>query len=617
LYEYDTIFVYHNLMPQIMKNKNYTLLGIAIISFAVVLISAFLLLFLSDEPEFMAATPFLTSQYIAEESNDLVANIKTDTTPSSREDINPSKQSEIVLDESRKVVTFNKELTETEQKDIEEKYSVQFTTEQGQSGIYTIIATEESDLENLTLEGGADSLETDVPVTIAETVDWGVTRIGADKVWEDSTGSGFTVAIIDTGIQLDHPDLQGNIVSGYDFVNDNDNAMDDHGHGTHVAGIVAALQNQTGIIGSSHSARLMPLKVLNSTGSGYVSDVAKGIYWATDNGARIINMSLGTTVDSDVLKKAVNYAANKGVLMTGAAGNDSGAPCSYPAAYGAVICVVATDSSNKLASFSNIGGELAAPGASNYSTFLGSTYRYLSGTSMASPHVAGSLAIVGEACPTCSASELRNILTETAVDLGEEGYDIIFGHGLVDLVSAIETLLPDEQEPEEEPVEEPVEEPGDETPEEDEEREEEEQQPEEITRRRDFDRQRPVITKPEKDKNGRTSMTTAKDIEIEFELVPTTSNSGLTKTILYINNEEIYTTTKSTDTYTLKYEDLEGIQQIIKVTSFFKDGTQAHDQVVIDRVTLVKPKSSENIIQRGRRVLGISSAFSLENLFKF
>jgi len=112
-------------------------------------------------------------------------------------------------------------------------------------------------------------------------------------------------------------------------------------------------------------------------------------------------------------------------------------------------------------------------------------------------------------------------------------------------------------------------------------------------------------------------MTTAEDIEIEFELVPTTSNSGLTKTILYINNEEIYTTTKSTDTYTLKYEDLEGIQQIIKVTSFFKDGTQAHDQVVIDRVTLVKPKSSENIIQRGRRVLGISSAFSLENLFKF
>jgi subtilisin family serine protease len=354
-------------MPPKMERKNYTLLGVAILSFAVVLISTFLLLFLSKDSEFTTASPFFTSQYISEKSNDLATNIVSETDLPSGEDVNSAKQGDIVLDESRKVVVFEKDLTEEEKSSIEEEYSVEFTEEKGQSGIYTIITTEESNLEDLTEEDSIDSIETDVPVTISETVDWGITRIGADKVWEESTGNGFTVAIIDTGIQLDHPDLQGNIVSGYDFVNDRENATDDHGHGTHVAGIVAALQNQAGIVGSSHSAKLMPVKVLNSTGSGYVSDVAKGIYWATDNGARIINLSLGTTVDSSTLKGAIDYASRKGVLLAAAAGNESGSPCNYPAAYNEVVCVVATDNTNKLASFSNIGGELAAPGVSNYS----------------------------------------------------------------------------------------------------------------------------------------------------------------------------------------------------------------------------------------------------------
>jgi subtilisin family serine protease len=612
-------------MPPKMERKNYTLLGVAILSFAVVLISTFLLLFLSKDSEFTTASPFFTSQYISEKSNDLATNIVSETDLPSGEDVNSAKQGDIVLDESRKVVVFEKDLTEEEKSSIEEEYSVEFTEEKGQSGIYTIITTEESNLEDLTEEDSIDSIETDVPVTISETVDWGITRIGADKVWEESTGNGFTVAIIDTGIQLDHPDLQGNIVSGYDFVNDRENATDDHGHGTHVAGIVAALQNQAGIVGSSHSAKLMPVKVLNSTGSGYVSDVAKGIYWATDNGARIINLSLGTTVDSSTLKGAIDYASRKGVLLAAAAGNESGSPCNYPAAYNEVVCVVATDNTNKLASFSNIGGELAAPGVSNYSTFLGSTYRYLSGTSMASPHVAGSLAIVGEACPTCSATELRQVLRDTAIDLGEEGYDIIFGYGLVDLVAAVDTFLPEEDIEEEEPVEEVPEEndePTEEVPEEEESEEEETGQEERETRRvvpekGDFDRQQPVITKPERDKNERISMTTAEDIKIEFELEPTIANSGFEKTILYLNNEEVYTTTKESDEYILEYDEFEGVQQFIRVTSFFEDGTQAHDQLIIDRINLLRERSSDNIIQRGRRVLGISSGFSLLDIFKF
>jgi len=604
-----------------MNKRTYTFLGIAIISFAVVLVSAFALLFFADEPEFTSEDTPLGSEYIADESNDLATNIVEKTEIPSGEEIKPEKQGEIVLNENRKVVTFQKDLSEEEKEEIEKEYEVEFTEEQGQNGVYTIITTEESNIEELSEEGGAGSVETDVPVKIAaDTVDWGVARIGADKIWEKSTGSSVVVAIVDTGIQLDHPDLQGNITEGYDFVNDKSTASDDHGHGTHVAGIVASIQNQSGTIGASHTARLMPIKALNSTGSGYISDVAKGIYWATDNGAQVINMSIGTDVDTSVLKEAIRYASRKGVLMTAAAGNESGSPCSYPAAYGEVICVVATDSSNRLASFSNIGGELAAPGVSNYSTFLGSTYRYLSGTSMASPHVAGSLALVREACQTCTGTELRDILRETAIDLGEEGYDIIFGYGLVDLVAAIDKLMPEEDEVIEDPVEEPADEPSEEPTEES--PGEEEETPEPSSRAKAPEKkspveQKPVITKPERDNNGRFSMTEIEDIEVEFKLEPTVSDSNFEKSVLYLNNEPVYTTTKVNDTYSLSYDDFEGVQQLVKVTSFFSDGVRTRDQLIVDRSELTKLRPSNSIIQRGRRVLGISSSFSLMDLFKF
>lgn len=614
-----------------MNKNNYTLLGIAILSFAVVLLSVFLLLFLSEDPEFSEKNPFFSSQYISERSNDIATNVITEHQVPVGEDINPAKQGEIVLDENRKVVSFRRDLTEDEKSDMEEKYGVSFTKEESRGGVYSVITDEESDLDSFSQTEGIESVEVDVPVKISgDTVDWGIRRIGADKVWDVSSGSGLTVAIVDTGIQLDHPDLQANVVEGYDFVNERESAMDDHGHGTHVAGIVAAVQNQIGTIGASHGARLMPVKVLNSTGSGYVSDVAKGIHWATDNGAQIINLSLGTTVDTDVLRRAVNYASSRGVLLVGAAGNNAGSPCNYPGAYSAVICVVATDSGNKLASFSNVGGELAAPGVSNYSTFINSTYRFLSGTSMASPHVAGSLAVIAEACPDCSASELRNTLRETAIDLGEEGYDIIFGYGLVDLVTAIEVLVPEEELDEEEeiPEEEREEREVEDIPEEGrEEREEQEgvEQPpaREVPRtvretpmpttpsRRDFVRQRPVITEPSKNGSGRFSMTTIEDVKIEFTLEPTTTNSGFEKTVVYLNNEEVYTTTNSTDSYILEYDGFEGIQQFVRITSFFRDGTQGHDQIIIDRAQLMRLRPTGNIIQRGRRVLGISSGFSL------
>jgi hypothetical protein len=592
------------------KNKDYVLLGIAILSFSVVLISVFLLLFLFDDPETVSRNPFFTSEYIAQKSNELDSGIISEEIPEGK-GINPMKQGDIVESENRKVITLEKELTQEQKEELEEKYNVEFTNESTVNGVYTIITSEDSDLKNFVNEETVKSVETDIPVRISsDTIDWGVSRIGADKVWGFTAGQQVTVAIVDTGIETSHPDLSGSVVRGYDFVNDKESAEDDHGHGTHVAGIIAAKQNQTGIVGTSHQSWVMPIKVLNSTGSGYVSDVAKGIYWAVDNGANIINLSLGAPVDTDVLRKAVNYASSKGVLMVGAAGNDSGSPCQYPAAYSSVICVVATDKSNKLASFSNIGGEIAAPGVSNYSTFLGGTYRYLSGTSMAAPHVSGSLALLKRVCQTCTPSELRTTLRETAVDLGEEGYDIIFGYGLVDLVSAVETYLLEEEVVEEivpETTEETKEEPINEAP---------TIQP----RGRKTEQQRPVITKPEKDRNDRFVMTKIEDVEIEFKLDPNTESDYYEKSVIYLNNEPVYTTTKRSDSYILKYDNFDGVQQFVRVTSFFSEceQPQVHDQIIIDRVNIIRPAPAKNIIQRGRRVLGISSTkFSIGDIFNF
>lgn len=596
------------------NNKGYKLLGIAILSFGFVLISLFLLLLFAKEPTDNTDDISFTSEYIAQQSIDLVTDIAPEQISEGPE-INPVKQGDIKEDENRKVISFKKDLSETEIARIEEEYSIEFTQESSVSGIYTIVTTEESNLTELEKDSTVESVETDIPVKMAsDVIDWGVSRIGADKIWDTATGVGVTVAVIDTGIEMTHPDLQGKVTKGYDFVNDKDSPEDDNGHGTHVSGIVIAARNNIGTVGVSHGTSVMPVKVLNSAGSGYISDVAKGIYWATDNGAQVINLSLGAPVDTDILRKAVNYATSKGVLMVAAAGNDYGAPCQYPAAYSNVICVVATDSSNRLASFSNVGGELAAPGVSNYSTFLEGSYRYLSGTSMAAPHVAGSLAILRGICTDCKSSELITTLRETAIDLGAEGTDIIFGYGLVDLRAAAEQYL---NIPEEEELPEEITEVIEETPNKD-------TTPtigrENIERREPTSvKQKPVITKPEKDKNNRFIMTEIEDIEIEFRLEPVIENAEYEQSVIYVNNKAVYTTTKTEDTYTLKYEDFKGVQQFVRVTSHFTNCTQpqVHDDLIIDRAKLIRLNPNKSILERGRQVLGISSTVPFKGIFNF
>lgn len=211
--------------------------------------------------------------------------------------------------------------------------------------------------------------------------------------WDTTEGSSQTiVAVIDTGVDLDHPDLDANIIAGYDFVGSDALADDPNGHGTHVAGTIAAeTDNGIGGAGFCPNCKIMPLRALNQYGSGSLSDIAAAIIYATDNGADVINLSLSSTASSVILRRAVDYAWENGVFVTCAAGNSGVSSRNYPAAYGNCVAVAATTSNDQRASFSNYGTwvELTAPGQSIYSTYPNGQYANFSGTSMAAPHVAG------------------------------------------------------------------------------------------------------------------------------------------------------------------------------------------------------------------------------------
>ncbi len=294
------------------------------------------------------------------------------------------------------------------------------------------------------------------PPQPVESLPWGVNRIDADLAWGTSTGDPIKVAIIDTGIDLAHPDLKANIKGGYNAINPTKSPNDDNGHGTHVAGIVAAIDNEIGVIGVGPQIDLYAVKVLSRTGSGYLSDVIEGLDWAISNGMQVVNMSLGTNTDVQSFRDAVIRVSQAGIIQVAAAGNNSGGSVTYPAAYPEVIAVSATDSSDLIASFSSVGPEidLAAPGVNIYSTYKGSTYKTLSGTSMASPHVAGTVADI-LATPARAPydsnlngvwepSEVKAVLQATADDLGVVGFDNYYGYGLVDTeesVTGIQTNL--------------------------------------------------------------------------------------------------------------------------------------------------------------------------------
>lgn len=282
-----------------------------------------------------------------------------------------------------------------------------------------------------------------------QTPDWGIVRLKAAKAWARSlTGKGIKIAVVDTGITLDHKDLV--VVGGASFVSYTDSYTDDNGHGTHVAGIIGARNNEIGVVGIAPEVSLYAVKVLDANGSGYISDIIAGINWAIENKMDIINLSIGTNLSYSSLKAIVDKANNNGILVVAAAGNNGtddgkGDSINYPARYESVIAVTATDNKDRRAAFSSTGAmaEVAAPGDSVLSTFLNNGYAKMSGTSMAAPYASGALALLKQAYPTVDHIQLRALLRQNAIDLGEAGHDNQFGTGLIQAVAMLTETFPD------------------------------------------------------------------------------------------------------------------------------------------------------------------------------
>ncbi len=289
-----------------------------------------------------------------------------------------------------------------------------------------------------------EALGKPVPAQPAEVLPWGVDRVNADLVWPLFTADAVKVAVVDTGVDRSHPDLVGNLKGGMSAVAYTSSYNDDNGHGSHVAGIIAAVDNSIGVIGVAPAADLYAVKVLDRSGSGYLSDIIEGLQWVVTNHINVVNMSLGTSSYSASFATAVEQTIASGVVVVAAAGNSgpSANTVMYPAKFAGVIAVSAIDSSNAIASFSSRGPEvdLAAPGVSIFSTYKKQAYQTLSGTSMASPHVAGVAALVLNSPigvddldhdNVWDPNEVETRLERTAQDQGTAGFDTNFGNGLV------------------------------------------------------------------------------------------------------------------------------------------------------------------------------------------
>ena len=270
---------------------------------------------------------------------------------------------------------------------------------------------------------------------------WHLPQIQAPQGWDITTGAAtFPIAIIDSGVDADHPDLASKLMTGRNFLDGSVNTDDTHGHGTSVAGAAAAASNNgTGVSGVSWGSPIMPLQVFNSTTSALYSTIASAITWATDNGAKVINISMAGSTSSLTMENAINYAWNKGVIVVASAGNSSTSAPYYPAACKNVVSVSATTSGDLKASWSNFGPtvDVSAPGVSIYTTTKGGGYGSVSGTSISAPITAGLVALIWSANPTLTNAEVVDILLQNTDDLGAAGFDESFAHGRINAFKAI------------------------------------------------------------------------------------------------------------------------------------------------------------------------------------
>jgi subtilisin family serine protease len=291
---------------------------------------------------------------------------------------------------------------------------------------------------------------------------WALDQVPYEQAWstDATTGTGVIVGVVDTGSTATHPDLVGQVLPGQYFLSganppQGSGASDDNGHGTHVSGIIAAASNNlTGIAGAAPGAKILPVKALDSAGSGFDSDVANGIDWAVDHGAKVINLSLGGSSPSTADLNALKYAQTHDVLVLAAAGNNgqNGNTPSYPAAYsqstdGAEVIAVAALTNNKTrAAYSTCASyvDVSAPGGSGsgdsssqvLSTWNDGSYKAISGTSMATPYASAAAALVRAAHPTFTANDTRNRLISTATHLGAPGVNPQYGAGEVNPLPA-------------------------------------------------------------------------------------------------------------------------------------------------------------------------------------
>lgn len=275
---------------------------------------------------------------------------------------------------------------------------------------------------------------------------WHLAKIQSPAAWNSTTGSNIVVAVLDSGVNFQHPDLAANLLPGYDFVWDDPDPTDDFGHGTAVAGAAAAIGNNgIGGAGVAYGAKILPVKVMDAMGYAAYSAIADGIRYAVDHGARVINLSIAGSAASSTLQSAIDYAWSNHVVVVAAAGNTANSTPQYPAACAHVLAVSATTASDTRAAFSSYGSHLAlaAPGENILTTSrsLANPYTTSSGTSLASPIVAASAALVASANRGLTADQIAALLEQTADDLGVIGCDTSFGFGRVNAARAVAAAL--------------------------------------------------------------------------------------------------------------------------------------------------------------------------------
>lgn len=355
--------------------------------------------------------------------------------------------------EKYKIIGFNDEVTAEESEGILANHGIKIKKHLPLANACLCLVDEiSSGFKSLTADNNIEFIEDDfiakiqmlpsvtAPLKIkSQSIPWGISKIEAPSVWKRSQGEGIKVGIIDTGIDCKHPDLKDNIKEAYCVIDDFQ-ADDDNGHGTHVAGIIAALDNNIGVVGVAPKADIYSVKAFDQKGRGRISDIIDALNWCVENKVHVINMSFGFSIKSRALERAIQAAHKHNIIMVAAAGNSGGSDSVlYPAKYPEVIAVAASDNKDKAADFSSSGPEvnIIAPGVDISSTYINQDYKPLSGTSMACPHVAGACALLMSISGT-NAESVKNVILSTAKDIGlpEETQ----GVGLVNVSAAVSKI---------------------------------------------------------------------------------------------------------------------------------------------------------------------------------